>query len=168
MPADPDETSGSTEGASTTVRRVIEAPREAVYRAFLDPEAVAAWLPPEGMTAHVHHFEPREGGEFRVTLTYDDVADSPGGAGGKTTGDTDTHHGRFVELTPDERIVEVVEFESDDPAFAGEMRITVTLADVEGGTEITYVCEDIPAGIRPEDNEAGCRSSLRKLAALLA
>lgn len=121
----------STEDPSTVVSRVIDAPRTDVYRSFLDPNAVATWLPPEGMNAHVHRFDPREGGEFRVSLRYQDVADSPDGGGGKTTEDTDTHHGRFVTLVPDERIVEVVEFESDDPGFAGEMRITVTLADVD-------------------------------------
>lgn len=157
----------STGDPSTVVSRVIDAPRTDVYRSFLDPNAVATWLPPEGMNAHVHRFDPREGGEFRVSLRYQDVADSPDGGGGKTTEDTDTHHGRFVTLVPDERIVEVVEFESDDPGFAGEMRITVTLADVDGGTEVTYRCENIPSDIRPEDNEAGCQSSLRKLASLL-
>lgn len=147
--------------------RVVRAPRSAVYRAFLDPDVLVAWLPPDGMTGHVHRLEPREGGAYRISLTYDDPSTSPGGAGGKTTAGADTHHGRFVRLVPDERIEEVVAFESDDPAFAGEMRITVTLADVEDGTTVTFRCDDVPPGIRPEDNEAGCRSSLRKLAALL-
>lgn len=160
-------TEAPAEGANTAVTRVVRAPREEVYRAFLDPDAVASWLPPEGMSGHVHIFDPREGGEFRISLTYDDPANSPGGSGGKTTDDTDTHRGRFVELVPHERIVEVVEFESDDPGFAGEMRITVTLSDVDGGTEVTFRCEDVPSGVRPEDNEAGSRSSLDNLAALL-
>lgn len=163
----PDEVAGpadTPEGPSTTVSRVIDAPRPEVYRAFLDPDAVVAWLPPDGMTGRVHQFDPREGGEFCVSLTY---RDATGGAGGKTTPDTDTHHGRFVSLVPDERIEEIVEFESDDPRFAGEMRITVTFADAADGTAVTYRCDDIPSGIRPEDNEAGCRSSLRQLAVLL-
>lgn len=160
-------TESPREGASTQVSTVIDAPREAVYRAFLDPGAVVEWLPPDGMSGHVHRFDPREGGEFRMSLTYQDPADSPDGMGGKTTEDTDTHRGRFVTLVPDEKIVEAVEFESDDPIFAGEMRITVTLVDVDSGTEITYHCENVPDGIRPEDNEAGCRSSLRKLADVL-
>lgn len=160
-------TAPSSEGASTEVSRVIDAPPEAVYRAFLDPDAVATWLPPRGMTGEVHRFDPSEDGEFRISLTYDDLADSPGGAGGKTTDDTDTNRGRFVTLVPNERIEQVVEFESDDPGFAGEMRIMVTLAAVDGGTEVTFRCEDIPSGIRPEDNEAGTRFSLEQLAALL-
>ena len=73
-----------------------------------------------------------------------------------------TFHGRFVELIPYEKIVEVVEFESDAPRFAGEMKITTSFADTDEGTEITVLCEDIPAGIRPEDNEMGCKSSLQK------
>lgn len=151
-------------GASTRVSRVIKAGREEVYRAFLDPQSVVAWLPPHNMTGRVHVFDPREGGLFRISLTYQDPEHS---LGGKTTADTDTVQGRFVELLPYSRIVEVVTFESEDPAFAGEMTITVTLADADGGTEITFLCEDIPKGIRPEDNEQGCRESLQKLAALL-
>ena len=167
MPADSNDPSTPAGERRTTVRRVIHAPRADVYRAFLDPDVVAEWLPPDGMTGHVHRFDPREGGVFRVSLTYHDVADSPAGAGGKTTEDTDTTRGRFVTLVPDERIVQVVEFDSDEPGFAGEMLITVTLADIDDGTEVTYRCENIPEGIRPEDNETGCRSSLQNLAALL-
>jgi uncharacterized protein YndB with AHSA1/START domain len=70
-------------------------------------------------------------------------------------------------LIPYERIVEAIVFESPDPQFAGEMRMIVTLADAHGGTEVTIVCEDIPEGIRPEDNEMGCKESLQKLAALV-
>src|SRR5713226_3769925 len=86
---------------------------------------------------------------------------------GKTSEDTDTYQGRFVELVPYAKIVEVIEFESQDPAFAGEMRMIVSLADADGGTEVTVLCEDIPKGIRPEDNELGCKESLQKLTALL-
>jgi uncharacterized protein YndB with AHSA1/START domain len=157
-------TEPSTKGASTRVSRVIKAPRKVVYQTFLDRDAVASWLPPESMTGQVHTFEPREGGEFRMSLTYQDPEHSPGG---KTSEDTDTVRGRFLELVPDEKIAWVVEFESEDPRFAGEMRITFSLADAEGGTEVVVLCEDIPEGVRPEDNEMGCRSSLRYLAALL-
>jgi hypothetical protein len=87
--------------------------------------------------------------------------------GGKTRKDTDTSKGRFVELVPYETILEVVEFESQDPAFAGEMRMTVSLADAAEGTEITILCDDIAKGIRPEDNELGCKESPQKLAALI-
>jgi hypothetical protein len=114
----------------------------------------------------VHEFDPREGGTFRISLTYQGPAQSPDGRGGKTSADTDTYHGQFVRLVPFTTIVEVVEFESPQPDLAGAMRITVWLADVKEGTEVTYRCEDIPAGVRPEGNEAGCRQSLQRLAAL--
>ncbi len=127
-------------------------------------DAVAAWLSPDNMKGQMHAFDAREGGRFRMSLTYLDPEHS---LGGKTTEDTDTFQGRFVELVPYEKIVEVVEFESEDPAFAGEMRMAVSLADADGGTEITILCEGIPIGIRPADNELGCKESLEKLATLL-
>jgi len=157
-------TEPSAKGASTRVSRTIKAPRKAVYQAFLDRDAVASWLPPETMTGQVHAFDPREGGKFGMSLTYQDPKHSPGG---KTTEDTDTFQGRFVELVPYEKIVWGVEFESQDPGFAGEMRITWSLADADEGTEVTVLCENLPKDLRPEDNEMGSQSSLQKLAALL-
>jgi uncharacterized protein YndB with AHSA1/START domain len=149
--------------ASTRVSKIIKAPRKAVYQACLDPDAVTAWRAPDNMKGHMHAIDAREGGAFRMSLTYQNPKHSPGG---KTSGDTDTFHGRFVELIPYEKIVEVVEFESDAPRFAGEMKITTSFADTDEGTEITVLCEDIPAGIRPEDNEMGTKSSLKNLASL--
>jgi len=99
-----------------------------------------------------------------MSLVYVEPSDSPRG---KSSEDTDTVEGRFVELLPNEKIVWVSEFESDQPDYAGEMRITWTLADAVGGTEVTVLCEDIPKGIRLEDNELGSRQSLRKLAAFI-
>lgn len=97
---------------STRIEHHINAPRAAVYRALLDPRAVAKWKVPDGMTCHGHAFDAREGGSFRISLT----CDAPTGAG-KTTAHTDTYHGRFVKLVPNEQIVEVDEFETDDPAL---------------------------------------------------
>lgn len=151
--------------ASTQVSRVIKAPREAVYQACLDPDALASWRVPDNMKAQIHRFEAHAGGRFRMSLTYLDPVHGPGG---KTSSDTDTFQGRFVELVPDEKIVEVVEFESQDPRFAGEMTIVTSFADADQGTKITLRCENLPAGIRPEDNEAGTRQSLEKLAARFA
>jgi uncharacterized protein YndB with AHSA1/START domain len=149
---------------STTVSKIIRAPRKAVYKACLDADALARWRVPDNMTARVHVFDAREGGTYRMSLTYRDPQQSPGG---KTSQDTDTFQGRFVDLVPDEKIVEAIEFESRDSGFAGEMKMTTRLADAADGTEVTILCEDLPAGIRPEDNEAGTRQSLQKLAGLL-
>jgi uncharacterized protein YndB with AHSA1/START domain len=109
----------------------------------------------------VHAFDPREGGSFRISLTYD----TPTGTG-KTTAHTDTFHGRFVKLVTNERVVEAVEFETADPALRGEMTITITLAEADGGTDVLAVHDGLPPGVPTADNEAGWRSSLAKLAAL--
>lgn len=147
---------------STRITCRVNAPRAAVYRALLDARAVASWMVPTGMTSEVHAFDAREGGAFRISLTYDE----PTGTG-KTTAHTDTHHGRFVQMVPDERVVEVVEFETDDPTMRGEMTITITLADADGGTELTAVHDGLPPGLSAADNETGWRMSLAKLAALV-
>lgn len=133
-----------------------------VYRALVDASAVAAWMVPTGMTSHVHDFDAREGGSFRISLTYD----SPTGTG-KTDAHTDTYHGRFVKLVKDERVVEVVEFETTDPALQGEMRISISLVEADGATDVVAVHDGLPPGLSPADNEAGWRSSLAKLAALV-
>ncbi len=147
---------------STRVRHRVNAPRASVYRALLDARAVAQWMVPTGMTSHVHAFDAREGGSFRISLTYDAPTER-----GKTTAHTDTYHGRFVKLVTNERVVEVVEFETTDPALRGEMTITIALADADGGTDVLAVHDGLPRGLPPADNEAGWRSSLAKLAALV-
>jgi uncharacterized protein YndB with AHSA1/START domain len=116
------------------------------------------------MTGEVHAFNAHDGGTFRMSLTYQEPEHSPRG---KTSDDRDTVQGRFIKLVPYERIVESVAFESEDPAFAGEMTITWTVAEVGAETEVSVLCENIPVGVRPEDNETGSRSSLQKLAAFI-
>ena len=148
--------------SSTHIQRHINAPRAAVYRALLDPRAVAAWKVPTGMTSQVHEFDAREGGSIRISLTYD----APTGTG-KTTAHTDTYHGRFVKLVPNEQIVEVDEFETPDPGLRGEMTITITLTDKDGGTDLLAVHEGLPPGVPSADNETGWRMALDKLAALV-
>ncbi|MCA1708121.1 MAG: SRPBCC family protein [Actinobacteria bacterium] len=148
---------------TTRLTRHIRAPRSAVYRALLDRDAVQRWMLPDGMTSHVHVFEPHEGGTFRVSLTYDSPTDA-----GKTDAQTDTFHGRFVRLLPDAEVVQVVEFETTDPELQGEMTITYVLADAtDDGTDLVGLHEDLPAGVRPEDNELGWRISIDKLARLV-
>lgn len=117
---------------------------------------------PTGMTSQVHAFDPREGGSFRISLTYN----QPTGTG-NTTVQTDTYHGRFVKLVTNEQVVEVVEFETTDPALRGEMTITITLADADGGTEVLAVHDGLPPGVPTADNEEGWREALAKLAALV-
>ena len=148
--------------SSTRISGHINASRAAVYRALLDADSVARWRVPEGMSAQVHEFDAWEGGSFRVSLTYD----APTGTG-KTTSHTDTYHGHFVKLVPDEQVVEVLEFETTDPGLRGEMTMTTTLADMDGGTEVVFLHEGIPSSVPPADNETGSRMALAKLAALV-
>jgi uncharacterized protein YndB with AHSA1/START domain len=148
--------------SSTRLHQHVKAPRAAVYHALLDAPSVAAWMVPTGMSSHVHSFDAREGGSFRISLTYE----GPTGTG-KTTAYTETYHGRFVKLVPDLKVVEVVEFETSDPAMQGEMTITFSLSDAAGGTNILALHDGLPPGVPPADNEAGWRSSLAKLAELV-
>ena len=142
--------------------RRIAAPRETVYRLLIDPAAIVRWRVPDGMTAHVHTFEAREGGTLRVSLTYEASTGT-----GKTAAHTDTYHGRFVRLVPNEMVVEVDEFETGDPTLRGEMISTITLADSPaGGTDVVGTHERLPSGLSTADNETGWRMALEKLAAL--
>src|SRR5258706_6075876 len=146
------------------ISKIIKARREAVYQACLDPEALTSWRVPDNMKGCMHVFDAREGGTFRMSLTYQDPEHSPSG---KTSEYTDTFQGKFVELVPNEKIVEVIEFESQDPSFAGTMKITTSFTDTDEGTEMTVLYQDIPAGIRLADNELGSKHSLQKMASLL-
>ncbi|MFD6297896.1 SRPBCC family protein [Streptomyces sp. NPDC060235] len=140
----------------------VNAPRATVYRALLDRDAVARWRAPHDMRTEVHTFDAREGGAFRVSLTYD----APD-ATGKSAGRTDTYHGRFARLVPDERVVEVLEFETADPALRGEMVVTTQLTEVDGGTEVVIVHEGVPDAVPAADNETGTRMALDNLARLV-
>ncbi|MFI1716603.1 SRPBCC family protein [Streptomyces sp. NPDC053513] len=147
---------------TTRVSRHIAAPASVVYRSLLDPEAVARWRVPYGMTCEVHAFEAREGGAFRVSLRYG----SPDGAG-KSGSRTDTYHGTFLELVPYEKVVESIEFETPDPSLRGTMILTTTLTEIEGGTELRLVHEGVPDAVPPAENETGTRMALARLAALV-
>ena len=143
--------------------KIIQAPPHAVYWAFMDPEALVAWLPPKGMEGRVDAFDAREGGTYRMTLTYTD-SDHPTG---KTSDNSDVVQGEFLELVPDKRIVQRIVFESDDPAFAGAMTMTWNLDEVPEGTKVTIICENVPEGIGQDDHETGMNSTLANLAAFL-
>lgn len=139
--------------------RVIAASPNAIYRALQDAEAWLKWLPPTGMTGHIYEFDARPGGMYRMALTY-----MNGQSRGKTSEDRDVVKGRFLEFVPDQRVVYLATFESDDPVFAGEMKMSWHLSPARGGTKVTVICENVPDGIRQEDHDAGLQSSLKNLA----
>ncbi|MFF1637595.1 SRPBCC domain-containing protein [Streptomyces sp. NPDC058246] len=151
---------------ATQVSRRVKATPAAVYQALLDPGAVAAWRVPAGMTSHVHEFDPREGGTFRVSLTYDDAAGA-----GKSALHTDTYHGHFARLVPDKLVVEVLEFETSDDALRGTMTMTTSLTPVDDAgddaTDVVIVHEGIPDDVPRTDNELGTRMALDNLARLV-
>lgn len=147
---------------SARVSRYIEAPRARVYRALLDPEALEQWMLPEEMTSRIHSFDTREGGTFRISLTYGQFTTADA-----TTAQTDSFHGHFVTLVPDTEIVQAIEIDSDDPSMQGEMTITYTLADAGDGTELVGVHENLPPGMSPEDMQIGWTMSFDKLVRLV-
>lgn len=141
--------------------KVIKALPRSIYQAYLNPKALASWLPPKGMSGHIDVFDPREGGTYSMTLTYERNQSTPG----KTSDHTDVTQGKFLRLDPDKKIVLSIIFESEDPAFASEMIQTWYLEAVPEGTKVTIVCENVPEGIRKEDHDAGLMSTLENLAA---
>jgi uncharacterized protein YndB with AHSA1/START domain len=143
--------------------RTVAVPVDRVFAALIDRVALESWLPPRGMTARFERFDPTPGGSYRLVLTYAD----PPGTGGKSSADADVVEARYVEIVPNERVVQAVDFEAEDPSFAGTMTMTWTVAAVEGGTRVEIVAEDVPDGISAEDHAAGLASSLENLARYL-
>ena len=148
-------------GAATRTSRVIRARPEQLYQAFVDPAALVEWLPPAEMTGAIHELDARVGGGYRMSLFYPATEQV---FHGKTADREDMVDVRFVALEPPHRIVEAVCFVTADPAFMGEMTLTATFDAVAGGTEVTLAFTNLPPGVRPEDNDAGARSSLEQLA----
>jgi uncharacterized protein YndB with AHSA1/START domain len=146
---------------STRNSKLIKARPEALYRAFTDPAALAIWFAPGDMIGEVHSFDYRVGGGYEMSLYYPSSEEN---SRGKTSEREDRYAARFVELTPPGRIVEAITFDAVDPAFSGEMIMEVNFEAEDGGTTVSIVFKDIPPGIRPEDNEAGTRETLEKLA----
>jgi uncharacterized protein YndB with AHSA1/START domain len=140
--------------------RVIAAPADRVWAALVDREALQAWLPPGGMTGRFERFDARPGGSYRLVLTYKDASGAPG----KATADSDIVEVRFVDIVPGERVVQAVDFVSDDPAYAGTMIMTWEVAAADAGTRVSIVAEDVPDGIAAADHAAGLSSSLANLA----
>lgn len=143
--------------------RVIAAPLARVFTALVEPDDLVVWLPPSGMTGRFERFDARPGGSYRLVLTYDD----PSAAAGKATADADIVEARFVSITPGQRVVQAVDFVSDDPDFAGTMTMSWQVEPVAEGTLVTITADDVPDGISAEDHAEGISSSLANLAAHL-
>lgn len=140
--------------------RTVAAPPHEVFAALIDADALAAWLPPDGMSGRFEYFDPHPGGSYRLVLTYDNQST----AHGKSSHDTDVVEVRFVDIVDGVRVVQAVDFVSDDPAFTGTMTMRWELREVNGGTRVDIVADDVPDGISPEDHQAGLTSSLDNLA----
>lgn len=138
---------------SVRLHRVFRAPAERLYRAFLDPDAMAKWLPPHGFIGHVHRMDARVGGSHRMSFTN------------LSTGHSHAFGGEYLELVPNERLLYTDRFE--DSNLPGEMRTTVTLRSVSVGTEVDIVQEGIPAVIPSEACHLGWQESLQLLAWLV-
>jgi uncharacterized protein YndB with AHSA1/START domain len=140
---------------TNTIRlhRVLRATPEQIYRAFLDADAMAKWLPPNGFTGKVHHLDAKVGGTFKMSFTN------------FTTGESHSFGGEYLELTPHERIRHTDKF--DDPNLPGEMRVTITLKKVSVGTELNIVQEGVPEVIPPDACYLGWQESLALLAKLV-
>ncbi len=141
--------------AGNTVRlhRVLRAPRERIYKAFLDPEAMAKWLPPNGFTGKVHQIDAKVGGTYRMSFTN------------FSTGSSHSFGGKFLELVPNEKIRHTDGF--DDPNLPGTMQTTIVLTQVSVGTDVSVVQEGIPEAIPPEACYLGWQESLVLLALLV-
>ncbi len=135
------------------LHRVLRTTPEKIYRAFLEPDAMAKWLPPNGFTCKVHHMEPKVGGTYKMSFTN------------FTTNQSHSFGGKYVELTPNQRIKYTDKF--DDPNMPGEMLTTIELKKVSCGTELTVVQEGIPSAIPTEMCYLGWQESLILLAKLV-
>jgi len=140
---------------TNTIRlhRVLKAPPERVYRAFLDPAAMCKWLPPNGFTGQVHHLEAKVGGTYKMSFTN------------FSTGNSHSFGGEYLELTPNERIRHTDRF--DDPNLPGEIQTTITLRQVFCGTELNIVQEGVPGVIPAEACYLGWQESLTLLSQLV-
>ena len=140
--------------------RVIDAPVDRVFNALLDRDALETWLPPRGMTARFERFDPTPGGSYRLVLTYADPTESHG----KSSAESDVVEARYVDIVPNDHVVQTVDFVSDDPAFAGTMTMTWAVFEVDCGTRVEITAVGVPDGISAEDHATGLASSLDNLA----
>ncbi|WP_022891428.1 SRPBCC domain-containing protein [Agromyces subbeticus] len=142
---------------------LVHVPREDAFAALTSEVALLSWLPPKGMHGRFERFDLRTGGSYRLVLTYDDASDSPG----KSSPDSDVSEVRISRVDPGERIVQEVDFDSEDPAMQGTMQMEWQLRSIEEGTIVEIVARNVPDGIRARDHAEGITSSLSNLAAYL-
>jgi uncharacterized protein YndB with AHSA1/START domain len=143
-----------------TASRVIAATPEKIFAALIDADALASWLPPSGMTGQFEHFDARPGGSYRLVLTYLDAMEGHG----KATDTSDIVEARFLDIVPNARVVQAIDFVSDDPALTGTMTMTWQIVPVGDKTRVEIRAENVPAGIPSEDHAIGLESSLANLA----
>lgn len=140
--------------------RLIPAGADAIYETLVDPSAVERWRAPAGMSCRVLRFDLRPGGTFQLELRYGADGDS---GYAKTAENVDRLTGRFADIVPGARIVELVDFDTDQPAYMGRMTVTTTLTPAAAGTEVRMACENVPPGIEAADHRAGIASTLQNL-----
>ena len=151
--------------STTKNSRDIKASAEVIYKAFTDPKALEVWMAPGEMTGKIHQFDLREGGSYEMSLYYPESEKSDDGKPyGKTSDNEDKYTARFVELKPNEKIVLVIIFDSNDEKNTGKMIMDVTLTPKGKSTTVTILFKNIPLGIKPGDNEKGTEMTLDKLA----
>ena len=143
--------------------RSISASPGKIYRAFAEPGEMERWLPPGNMVGRMLHFDFRQGGSYRMRLTYNESQQGTG----KTSDDADEVEVRLTSLEPGKRIEQEVVFESDDPAFSGTMKMTWAFRPRGDRTLVSVRAENVPVGISPEDHEEGLNASLDNLAAFV-
>lgn len=146
-----------------TASRTIAASAERIFAALVEPKALLTWLPPAGMTGRFEQFDARPGGSYRLVLTYEGTSTEHG----KSTTDSDIVEARFLDVAPDMRVVQAVDFISEDPQYTRTMTMTWELTEHGAGTRVEIRAENVPDGISAEDHAAGFQSSLANLATYL-
>jgi uncharacterized protein YndB with AHSA1/START domain len=150
--------------STTTNQKLVRSTREAVYQAFTDPHALETWLAPGEMAGKVHRFDLGTGGGYEMSLYYPATDKT---SKGKSASNEDRFIARFLELSPPAKIVQAVGFNTEDPAFSGEMIMECSFKAIDSGTMVTITFKNIPPRIKPADNEKGTALSLEKLARYL-
>lgn len=139
--------------------RLVDAPVDRVFDALVDREALETWLPPGEMTGRFEQFDPRPGGSYRLVLTYATPTSQA-----KSSADSDIVEGRYLDIVPNDRVVQAVDFVSDAAEFAGTMTMTWTVAREGNRTRVEIIADDVPDGISADDHAEGLTASLDNLA----